>query len=128
MKLHDPVGFPGPTSILRKRLLPRCRLRSDVRPSEPDDDFLPFKHIVCVERPHAVAELPHHSRLDIVWRSAVEPPDRPFVRLWVERPQACRAVGARRHMQHVVVDIRLSIEERLHNTCATERLPVHAVR
>src|SRR5437868_14555463 len=79
------------------------RGRRDARPGEAHDDRLSIEHIRAFERADAVLEIADHWRLNLVRIAAIEPEDRPGLRLGIVAADTDRAVRPARQADIVVV-------------------------
>ena len=99
----------------------------DVRPDEADEDRPAVERVLGDERPDAVLEAADDGRIEAARVAAVEPPDRPLVRVGVERAERDRPVRAGGQLEDVVVDVAGPTEERPGDRGALELFPLVVV-
>src|SRR6185312_7377358 len=102
-EVHPPVDLPALAAVGREGLLPMRGGRCDARPGEAHPDGLVVEGVVALEGADAVLEIADHRRLDLVRVAAVEPEDRPGLRLGIVAADSDRAVRTAWQADIVVV-------------------------
>jgi hypothetical protein len=104
-ELHSPVRFPSSAAVRRERLLPGCRVHRLLDPAEAHLDRLVVERVARVERSDTIAKAANDWHIQIVWRSSIQPPNRPFSGNWVIGPNRCCSDLTCGEVQDVVFEI-----------------------
>src|SRR5262245_40725173 len=126
-EIHVPVGLPVVALVAREGLLPARRILGDARPEITHADRPALERVVAVERPDTLVEAAMHRREQMARPAAVEPVDRPPLRVRIPGAQAHAAIGIARKMDVVLVHVAEAVEDLAHGAGSVELDPGMAI-
>src|ERR1700761_5051071 len=129
LKIHEPIGVPCLSRICRGSLFPMRRCRRNERPGKACPDRFAVHRALRKKRAHAILESPLDRWVERKMRkAAVDPPDRPFLRLRIERSNRGAVSGAGRPRKDMLFDVALPCHERPGCARSIEFLPCAVAR